>query len=99
MPLRFAVVIAIGKGHDSGGTSTVYCLNLSLDNFRLKGNPIRLLDINGKYLWNNDRLRAEDIHVKSIVIFSKLCTYVENTGKIMVSAGFISYKLQFIITL
>lgn len=95
---KSAVVIALGKAHDDGHSSTVYCLNIS--DFedeearpRVEGNPYRLHDQNGWYIWPNKNLRAENIHDGSIIVIEKeLDRYRGNTGKKMVRVCVCSFS-------
>lgn len=86
---RNAVLIGLGKAHNRGGTSTVYCLELG--KVHVQGRPFRLerlVDIDrnrGLYIWDNDFIRDQDIQEGSILSFQGSC-FVGNTGETMVSA-------------
>ena len=50
---RYAVVIAFGKAHDSGYTSTVNCMKIALkeaEGIRVCGMPFRLVNSSGFYI-------------------------------------------------
>lgn len=87
---RNAVVFGLGKAHNRGGTSTVYCLELVQDHankgkVHVQGRPFRLYDNKWLYIWDNDFIRDQDIQEGSIVSFQGL-RFVGNTGETMVSA-------------
>lgn len=83
---RNAVLIGLGKAHNRGGTSTVYCLELG--KVHVQGRPFRLERLNrnrGLYIWDNDFIRDQDIKEGSIVSFQG-SWFVGNTDETMVSA-------------
>lgn len=89
----FAVVIGLGRAHDSGDTSTVYCFKLARElgiQLRIYGSPFRLLRAN-RYIWNNEELRQLSIEQGSLIKIFDQCTraneyeFLENTGDRMVS--------------
>ena len=81
-------VIALSKAHDHGHTSCVYCLKIRRDKERnpvVKGNPFRLFDPSGLYIWKNDDLREASIEEGSIIIVDQNKKFVKNTKENMVS--------------
>ena len=86
----YAVVIALGKAHDRGHTSTMYGLKICVfedeEEYRVSGNPFRLFDSCGSYIWKNTYIRAEKLEVGSVITLEEnLCRYLSNTGVKMVS--------------
>ena len=81
----YAVVIAQGRAHDRGHTSSVYCLQINGFGVeeQVHGNPFRLLDCN-RFLWDNEDLRTKEINIGSIVFVDRLGNFLGSTGLKMV---------------
>ncbi|KAL9971086.1 hypothetical protein ACROYT_G023572 [Oculina patagonica] len=87
------IVISKARAHDQGQTSLVYGLKIVLDsqdeeNARVLGNPFRLEDEDGRYIWYNKELRDDEneIEVGSIISYRlhkpfQERRYVGNTKK------------------
>ena len=91
---RYAVVIAFGKAHDNGHSSTVNCLKIALkeaEGIRVCGRPFRLVNKSGFYIWRNDEIREKKINEGSIVEIGTVSEYkywkkfLSNSGHRMVS--------------
>ena len=82
---RCAVVIALSKAQYH--TSCVFCLKLRRDKGRnhVTGNPFRLLDPFGLYIWENVGLREAGIEEESIIVVDQKKMFVKNTKEKMVS--------------
>ena len=81
----YAVVIAQGRAHDRGHTSSVYCLEINGFGIeeQIHGNPFRLLDCN-RFLWDNEDLRRKEINIGSIVFVDRFGSFLGSTGSKMV---------------
>ena len=89
----YAVVIAQGRAHGRGHTSSVYCLKISGLGVeeRIHGNPFRLLDYN-RFLWDNEDLRMKEINIGSIVLVDKFGSFFGSTGlKMVISITYYMY--------
>lgn len=83
-----AVVITLSKAHDHGHTSCFHCLKLGRDKERnpvVKGNPFKVFDPLGLYIWKNVDLREASIEEGSIIIVDQNKKFVKNTKERMVS--------------
>ena len=81
----YAVVIAQGRAHDRGHTSSVYCLEINGFGVeeQIHGNPFRLRDCN-RFLWDNEDLRTKEINIGSIVFVDRFGSFLGSTGLKMV---------------
>lgn len=84
---RCAVVITLSKAHDQGHTSCVFCLRLRRDKERIHvtGNPFRLFDKRGLYIWKNIDIRNAGIEEGSIIVVDTKKMFVKTTKERMVS--------------
>ena len=96
-----AVIIAIAKANHEGHSSTVYCLEV-IGDFRngdchVFGEPFRLHNQLGRYIWCNQQLRNDRLKVGSIVVYSGSVNnrYSRNTEEQMVSCEVCSYVALF----
>lgn len=69
---ELAVIISIGKANDKGHTSVVYCLEVIGDlqreeSLQVIGEPFRLHDDYGLYIWCNHKLRKNNLRVGSVI--------------------------------
>ena len=81
------VVIATAKANSNGQTSVIYAVKLNRSD-GIEGDPFRLSNRGGRYIWINDTIHKERIKVGSIVKyreFGDLFIYEGNTKKRMVS--------------
>ena len=89
-----AVVISFAKGDES--TKLVYCLKVESDkskSARVLGNPFRLHNKVGRYIWPTGELIHNNIEVGSIILYQpyrlheayKSGRFLSNTGKKLVS--------------
>ena len=77
------IVIAIARAGFKGRTSLIYCLNYTHDG--LKGDPFRLHDRKGLYIWQNNAIRLERIRNGSVLKYLKSGSkflYQENTNEV-----------------
>ena len=84
-PPYLCVISGIARADSSG--SVIYGMNLSKDE-RIEGQPFRLHQENGPYIWPNERIAAEKLRQRSIVkyqVFGDISTYLECTKRSMVS--------------
>ena len=80
------VVVAIAKANSSGITSVIYVIKLD-KNECIEGDPFRLCQRNGRYIWPNEILTRERIRFGSVLKyreFGDLFIYNGNTKKRMV---------------
>lgn len=84
---RRAVVITLSKAHDQGHTSCVFCLRLRRDKERIHvtGNPFRLFNKRGLYIWKNIDIRNAGIEEGSIIVVDTKNMFVRTTKERMVS--------------
>lgn len=85
---RCAVVITLSKAHDQGHTSCVSCLRLrkaDKERNHVTGNPFRLFDKCGRYIWKNIDIRNAGIEEGSIIVVDTEKMFVETTKERMVS--------------
>ena len=84
-----AVVCALAQGSHQGDSSLAYCLPLesvgSDEGLRVAGEPFRLHNRSGRYIWGNEQLRNEGITCGAVVIYQNSFFYSGNTEKKMVS--------------
>ena len=85
---HLCVISGIAKADSSG--SVIYGMNLSKDrkDERIEGQPFRFYQENGRYIWPNERIAAENLKQGSIVkyqVFGDISTYLERTERSMVS--------------
>ena len=82
---HLCVISGIAKADSSG--SVIYGMDLSKDQ-RIEGQPFRLHQENGRYIWPNERIAAEKLKQRSIVkyqVFGDISTYLGGTKRSMVS--------------
>lgn len=91
---QFAVIIALAKADDKGDTSTLYCLAIVGEEFRVSGKLFRLYNRRGSYIWQNEDLRKENLSLGAVIRHDDNCWYFKNTTKQMDVNAILS-QLQF----
>lgn len=87
-----AVVIGFSQ-NERDKLLVLYCLEV-FENEEFTGSPFRLYKKDGRYVWENEELRLQEITLGSLIVFERKRTgnssnhcYFENTITILVSNG------------
>ena len=85
---RNCIILCISKASSKGDTSCLYAANMDNYDSITRGNPFRLTNKEGLYLWNNHEISMARLRVGVIAkyrIVGNQCVYVEKTKKLWVS--------------
>ena len=77
--VEMAVVIALAQGHHEGNSTLVYCMEVRGDLedegetllISVIGQPFRLSNEAGFYIWKNEQLREKDFTKGTLIYFQK----------------------------
>ena len=88
-----AVVIALAQGNNEGNSTLVYCMEVLGENEEetrvtsVVGQPFRLSNDAGFYIWKNEQLREEGFTKGTLIYFQKSRSYIYcgNVRRMLVS--------------